>query len=94
MLKIDILKWDTAIQAHREFKKWKYNKVCAYILWWLWLYRLYTREYWLFVLFLIALALVIPGVIRWIIDWFKVSWYVNKKNEELDDYLYSKYTHE
>ena len=77
-------------QAMYEYNENKYNKPNWYICRWFGLYRLYTKQYELFVLFIITLFFGI-GLIRWFIDAFQVSSFVDKKNRELDELLYNKY---
>lgn len=90
LLKIDTLPTHYRLLAQKEYDQRKYSKWNWYLCRWFWFYRLYTEQYLLFILFLISLLFGI-GIIRWIIDAFMVSSYVEKKNHELDEELEIKY---
>lgn len=91
MLQINILPIETRILALKEYNQRKHNKSNWYLCRWLWFYRAYTKQYLLLLLFLISLWFGI-GIIRWIIDVFMVSSYIDEKNNELDTELTLKYT--
>lgn len=90
MLKILSLPKNKQSQAMYEYEESKYSKTNAYIARWFGFYRIYTGEIGLRILFVITLMF---GVwfIRWIIDAFQVSEYINKNNRQLDELLYDKY---
>lgn len=90
MLQIYTLPQKTRVQAIHEYEERKLSKTNAYLCRWVWFYRAYTKEYLLLVLFRISMLAGI-GIIRWIIDAFNVSNYVNTQNRKLDNELMIKY---